>query len=278
MKNSIVSVRSFLAGCLICVVGMQTCAAQSISSPNRALTDASFLVGESGPEITIPAGTRIVLALISPLHTVSASAESGLYAETVFDVIGQHRAVIPVRTQVHGLVTRGMRPGRVKGRAQLQFHFTDVILPGNYVLPISGSLESLPGSSRYEKKQEGIIQPVDQIDKDAATIVASAAGGTVVGALAHGTVRTGLGATIGAGFGLGKVLFKRGDDIRLPEGTRIEMVLDRSVSVQVSKLTFSPTGSEVALPKQPVEEAENSSRQTPKKQPSRGWESILFPN
>ena len=192
---------------------------------------------DTSESITIPAGTAVLMSLRSPLNTVSAESGAGLYLETISAVIQQNRVVIPAKTLVQGTVQRGARPGRVKGRGQLQFHFTTMILPSNYTASIAGSLQSLPGSRSYEKtKHEGTIQPVDQIDKDATVIVRSTSAGALLGSISHGAIGAGGGALIGAAFGLGSVLFKRGDDISLPVGTEFEMILDRSLTIPLSEV------------------------------------------
>jgi hypothetical protein len=191
------------------------------------------------------------MRLKSPINTVSAPVGSGLYLETIADVIQQNRIVIPAKTLVQGVVEQQARPGRVKGRGHLQFHFTTLILPNNYTASIAGSLQSLPGSKLYESvNREGAIQPVDQIDKDAATIVSSVIAGTAIGSLTHGDFRAGRGALIGAGFGLGAVLFKRGDDMHLPEGTAVEMVLDRPFTIPLRELTAYTQRSEIPFTKE----------------------------
>lgn len=215
----------------------RTAAAQFAIKPGATTTaPAQSLVAEDTSEsITIPAGTTVLMSLRSPLNTVSAQNGAGLYLETISPVIQQNRVVIPAKTLVQGTVQRGERPGRVKGRGHLQFHFTTMILPSNYTASIAGSLQSLPGSRLYEMtKHEGTIQPVDQIDKDA--IVRSTSAGALIGSVSHGTIGAGGGALIGAAFGLGSVLFKRGDDISLPVGTEFEMILDRSITIPLTEV------------------------------------------
>lgn len=244
--------------CLI-VMGILTCqqgtsAAQLIVQP-VALTMQPAQSGASDAtsptSLTIPAGTSVLLTLRSPLHTVSARAGSGLYLETTIDVIQQNRIVIPAKTLVQGVVEKQARPGRVKGRGQLQFHLSTLILPSNYTASIAGSLQSLPGSRLYESSnREGAIQPVDQIDNDAAIIVRSTASGAAIGAISHGAFGAGRGALIGAAFGLGQVLFKRGDDVALPAGTPVEMILDRPLSIPLRELAAYTQRSDLPLMKQ----------------------------
>lgn len=108
----------------------------------------------------------------------------------------------------------------------MRLKFTQLILPDNRVLSVVGNLQSLPGSTRNRtSNKEGTLEPVDQIDADVYTVVKTMGAGFLVGSLSHaGLAGVGYGALIG-GAGLAKVLFTRGDEISLPVGTRVEMVL-----------------------------------------------------
>jgi hypothetical protein len=186
-------------------------------------------------EITLPVGTHILMKLQSPLHTTSATSGSGVYLETSLPIVQGGRVVIPEHTRVLGEVLNARRPGRVKGRARFRIHFTSLILSGDRVLPITGVLQSLPGSTRNRTVDaEGTVEPVDQIDKDVRTMARGVAPGAILGALGVGgmfPLRLGL---LGGGFALGKVLFTRGDPISLPVGTTVEMVLQHPLMVQTN--------------------------------------------
>lgn len=226
-------------------VGLAACLFLSYTTASKAQCPFNMDPPRSGPpaniesqtDIKVPAGTKVMMALVSPLHTVSATPESSLYLETVFDVVVDNRVVIPRHTQVQGTVTRVARPGRVKGRGHFQFSFARLILPNNYVAQITAHLQSLPGSSDYERKQSQVIQPVDQVDKDLKRIVGFAALGSGIGAISAASGGAIIGSLIGGGFGLGASLVTRGDDIRLPERARMEMTLDQPVTIPVSQLS-----------------------------------------
>lgn len=186
--------------------------------------------------VTIPAGTRVLLSLVSPLHTTSATPGSGAYSETAAAVIQNNHVVIPLRAQVQGVVESEQRPGRVKGKAQLLLHFTTLIFPNNYVVPIDGALQSIPGSAKLRTKGErATVEPVDQIDKDVATVTKPALIGGAVGSIRSLGPGTFVGAGAGALAGLAKVFFTRGDEIRLPAGTTVEMVLQRPLTLDLGR-------------------------------------------
>jgi hypothetical protein len=185
--------------------------------------------------ITIPVGTRVLAILTSPLHTTSAQAGSGVYLETVEPVVQNNRVVIPPHTRMLGTVKSERRPGRIHGRARFQLHFDTLVLPNEHVISMQGILQSLPGSFKDQPiDAEGTIEPVDQIDRDVYTVVGGAAPGALLGAIAHGGVGPAGGAAIGAGVGLAKALFTRGDEIDLPVKTRVEVVLQHSLEIEES--------------------------------------------
>jgi hypothetical protein len=214
---------------------LATICARAQSAPAAALPLQTSPQSSEPVSITIPAGTKVLMTSLTGLNSISATNESGLYLETIFDVIEQNRVVIPAGSHVQGSVIAVKRPGRTEGRAQLQFHFDRLILPSAQAFFISGSLAGLPGSN-YEMKSSGKIQPVDQIDKDAITFFGPVTGGAFLGAVASGAAGAWRGALIGAAVGQGLVLFKRGDDIHLHQGARVEMILDHDLAIPVSKL------------------------------------------
>ncbi len=186
------------------------------------------------PIFTVPGGTRILARLTSPLHSTSARAGSGIYLETEFPIVVNDRVVVPANSYVQGTVEEESRPGRVRGRAQFSFHFDSLILPNNHTVRIAAALQGLPGSTRNRSRHErGAIEPVDQIDADVYTVAKGTLAGGMLGGLGgRSGFGLGMGALAGGGLGLAKVLFTRGDEISLPVGTRVELVLERPVSIE----------------------------------------------
>jgi hypothetical protein len=133
--------------------------------------------------VTIPAGTRVMMVLKSPLHTTSGTAGSGLYLETLFPVVQANGVVIPARTQVQGVVEADERPGHIKRPSEFRFRFTTLIFPNNLVVPINGVLQSIPGAKNIRaRSKDGTLVPVDQTEKVITPAAASAVGGAIIGA------------------------------------------------------------------------------------------------
>lgn len=188
--------------------------------------------------VTIPAGTRVLMVLRSPLHTTSGTAGSGLYLETLYPVVQGNGVVIPAHTQVQGVVEGDERPGHLKRTSEFRFRFTTLIFPNNLVVPINGMLQSIPGARNIRtRSNDRTLEPVDQTEKVITPTAASAVGGAIIGS--HHAFDIGLlpGAGLGAALGLGAVLLKRGDEINLPRGASVEMVLQAPFSLEQSQMS-----------------------------------------
>lgn len=200
--------------------------------------------------VTIPAGTRVLMVLKSPLHTTSGTAGSGLYLETLYPVVQGNGVVIPAHTRVQGVVEADERPGHLKRTSEFHFRFTTLVFPNNLVVPISGVLQSIPGARNIRARGEDrTLKPVDQAEKVITPTAAGAVGGAIIGS--HHAFGIGLlpGAGLGAALGLGAVLLKRGDEIYLPQGTSVEMVLAAPFSLDQSQMAAN------ARPPQAVNDA-----------------------
>ena len=183
--------------------------------------------------VTIPAGTRVLMVLKSPLHTTSGTVGSGLYLETLYPVVQGDGVVIPAHTQVQGVVEANERPGHVKRASEFRFRFTTLIFPNNFVAPISGALQSIPGAKNIRtRNQDGTLKPVDQVEKVVTPAAAGAVGGAIIGARRGFGIGLLPGAGLGAALGLGAVLLKRGDEISLARGTNVEMILQAPLSLE----------------------------------------------
>jgi len=187
----------------------------------------------------IPAGTRVLMTLKSPLHTTSGTEGSGLYLETLYPVIQGNQIVIPAHSQVQGEVEINRRPGHLQRVAEFKFRFTSLIFPDNHVVAIDGALQSIPGSTNDRARRDGTVRVVDQTQK----VVIPTAGGAATGALLGSVQRTGVGTFVGAGLGAGlglvAVLLHRGDEISLPRGTNIEMVLQSPLVLEAEQAAFN---------------------------------------
>ncbi len=229
------------------LLGVATLAAQNQSDPQLTPRIAPVNHQDEEPasspsstpsnSITVPAGTKIPLTLKQGITTKNAKEGDPVYAQTAFPITRNDSIVIPAGTFVQGTVRHVLRPGRVKGRAELQMSFTSMIFPNGYTIMLPGAVEGMPGSQNTDVKgKEGTIQQAGSKGKDAATIARTTLPGAGIGAIAGDGKGAAIGAAAGGAIGLATVLLTRGPDIQLDTGSSVEMILERSIVLDNFKL------------------------------------------
>jgi len=212
----------------------------------QASTDTAAAATPAKAEIknllVIPSGTKVPVVLQHAISTKHAREGDPIYAHTSFPVLANERLLIPAGTYVQGKIVQFKRAGHVKGRAELLIHFTTLIYPNGYTVMLPGALDNVPGSDTTSMKGgEGTVQQDSQKGKDAEKIATAAGqgagGGALIGALAsHSSGGTLAGAGAGAALGAAIALFGRGNDVRLEAGTTVEMVVQREVAIDGSRV------------------------------------------
>jgi hypothetical protein len=79
------------------------------------------------PKVTIPAGTRLHVALIDGVSSNQSSTGDEFTASLVEPVIVNGNTVLAKGTKVRGRVVDINESGRVKGRASIQLKLTDIV-------------------------------------------------------------------------------------------------------------------------------------------------------
>jgi len=203
---------------------------------------------------TVPAGTKVLLTLRSAVNTKSAKPGDGVYLASAFPVVVGNRVMIPAGVYVQGVVDRVERAGHVKGRAQLDMHFTSIIFPNGSVVEIPGLVDSLPGARKQQVKDDGegtIQQDGDKTRNMGRVAEVSIPTGATVGSIAGlGSGHPLGGGIAGVGAGLATMgivaLFTRGADVNIEQGTQVEMVLQRPLVLE--EANFSRTVADDAAP------------------------------
>jgi hypothetical protein len=204
------------------------------TKPDAAATPISPSVAS---ELTIPAGTKVPVELKHAVSSKGTHEGDGVYAETTFPVVANGRVLIPAGTYVQGTISHIQRGGHVKGRAEVLMHFTTMIYPSGYTVLLPGSVENAPGVDKTSvKDQEGTIRSDSQAGEKAATVGTTAGTGAVVGGLSNGVKGGLIGAGVGGAIGSVIAMFHRGNDVKLDAGTTLEIVIQRDVPLDASRV------------------------------------------
>ncbi len=238
-----------LVSALILTVGVH---AQTPSNTDPALASPKSQDGLKRREpqpgdatYQVPVGTHVLLNMINSVSTKTAQIGDRLYLETAFPILAENRILIPQGSWVAGTITEVRRPGRVKGRGELQVRFDSLTLPNGVTRNFRADLGNLDGRGeetldREKSKVKGDGNKKGDAETVAGTTITGAGLGTAIGAATGGLGRgAGIGAAAGAAAGLIGVLASRGPDAMLTKGTTVEMVLDRPLSYGPTDLDLS---------------------------------------
>ena len=187
----------------------------------------------STPDYVLAPGTRLLLRLTNSVSTKHTKPGDQIYLQTAAPIFQNGKLVVPQGSYVTGTVTESKEAGRIKGKAALNFRFDILTLPNGVTRDFRSRAGSVDARGNLDKS-EGRITADGTRGKDAGTIAKTAGAGagigTIVGAAAgHVGTGLGIGGAAGAAAGLAGVLASRGQDVILPSGTTMEMVLDREI-------------------------------------------------
>jgi type IV secretory pathway VirB10-like protein len=193
-------------------------------------------------QLVIPSGTEVPVALKHAISTKSARDGDPVYAQTTFPVVMNQHILIPAGTYLQGRITHTKRAGRVKGRAEVLIHFTTLIYPSGYTVLLPGAVENVPGAEKTSvKDSEGTIrqdrQTGEKVGKAAEQGLEGGMAGAVIGGLSSGSgTGAGVGAGVGGLAGIAIAMLTRGSDVRLDAGTTVQMVIQRDVPLDATRL------------------------------------------
>jgi hypothetical protein len=184
----------------------------------------------------IPQGTHVLLRMVNAISTRTAREGDRVYLRTASPIVVNGKFVVPIDSYVEGVISHSVRSGRVKGRAELGIRVNSFTLPTGETLRVSpqlSSVDSAGSEQKVETAKENEIKQGGTKGRDAERIAITGGSGAAIGGLADRSWKgAGIGAGIGSGVGLATVLLTRGREVDLPQGTTLDVVFNRPVSVE----------------------------------------------
>src|SRR5581483_5578188 len=108
----------------------------------------------------IPQGSHVALQMVNSISTRTAKEGDYVYMKTATPIAANDQIVVPEGAFVQAVVTHAVRPGRVKGKAELSIRIETLTMPGGKVIKVSPHLASADaeGSDQKVKKENEIQQ------------------------------------------------------------------------------------------------------------------------
>jgi hypothetical protein len=173
-------------------------------------TAESLVEADTGGQIPLPAGTRLVIRTTETIDSSRHNAGHRFRGQLEGALVVDGVTVVARGTFVHGRLTQANQAGRVAGSSELAAVFTDVMV-NDQLLPIStGTLAA-------------------QTSGEAGRTVRRSARNAALGGLIGGSS----GARTGAAVGAGAALLTSGASINIPRGTIVETSLIAPLTVSL---------------------------------------------
>jgi hypothetical protein len=161
-------------------------------------------------QLTVPAGTRIMVETIDALDSSRQKAGHRFRAKLSGDMMVDGKTVAPGGSILYGILADAKKSRRAIGRSELVLTFTDITINGQLV-PIQTS---------------AIKAVTDSTTKKSASQVGRAA---VIGGLVDGSS----GAKTGAKVGVGAAVVTGGSQVKIPSNTLLEFNLVQPLTATV---------------------------------------------
>ena len=129
-----------LAPAVLLVLGVLVSLSSSRASnsfSDSAVNQQTAAATSEAATITVPAGTKVRLALADPIWAKTAKAGNAVYAVTVFPAASCGTMLIPTGTYMLGQIDAVTKPGFFSPHALLQIHFRKIIFVNGYTLELA---------------------------------------------------------------------------------------------------------------------------------------------
>jgi len=201
----------------------------------RELMFGLMLSAASMTAAEIPQGTHLLLRMENSISTRTAQVGDYVYLRTASPIAVNGQMLVPAGSYVQGAVAQTKRSGKVSGRAELAIRLDTLTLASGKVVKFSPHLSSVdPGETGQKVAgKENAVEQAPSRGQDAARIAILAGSGAAIGGLAdRGWKGAGIGAGAGGAVGLATVLLTRGKEVELRQGSTLDVILDRPVTVE----------------------------------------------
>lgn len=205
-----------------------------------AIREENYKINDTtlrGGVIKVPAGVNFRAIFTTPISSASAVAGQEIVMVLGKDFYYNNSKIAPSGSSVKGSVIEASsaKHGSINGK--LAIRFTQITTPTGQEIPISAIIKTddysgvLVGGTKFD------------VTKDYTKDIAIGAGagaltGVIVSPLAGGSVGKGtaLATAVGAGGGLVKSIWDKGEDVSIPANASIELVLVQPITVNPSSI------------------------------------------
>lgn len=190
-----------------------------------------------GSVVTVPAGESFKAVVTAPISSENAVTGQNVTLALGSDYYFNGTTIAPAGSTVYGTVIEVSKAKHGSLNGKLTIRFTQIITPTGQNIPISAVIKTddntgtLIGGTKIDVTKE--------YAKDLTVGAgAGALAGVIISPLAGGSVGKGtaLATAVGAGGGLIKSVWDKGNDVVLPVNATLELILTQPITVNPSSI------------------------------------------
>jgi len=201
----------------------------------RMLLSCLAIFASAATSAEIPQGAHVLLRMENSVNTRTAQEGDYVYLRTAVPIASAGQIAVPAGSYVQGVVSEAKRSGRVKGRAQLAIRLETLTLGSGKVYKFAPHVSAVDSGETGQKVvgAENTVEQAPGRGQDVERIAILAGSGAGIGGIADRSWKgAGIGAGVGSAVGLATVLLSRGKEVELRQGSTLDVVFDRPVSLE----------------------------------------------
>lgn len=185
-----------------------------------------------GSVVTVPAGQKVPVVVTTPINSANMTTGQSVTVALGSDFYYNGNLIAPAGSLVTGTAIEVSKAKHGSMNGKLLLRFTQITTPYGLQIPISAVVKTTDNT--------GVLIGGTKLDvaKDYGKDLAVGAGagalaGVIISPLAGGDIGKGtaLATAVGAGGGLVKSIWDKGNDVEIPANSAIELVLTQPITV-----------------------------------------------
>ena len=206
---------------------------------NYSITNTTL----KGSVVTVPAGETFRAVVTAPISSETAVIGQNVTMALGSDYYYNGNVIAPAGSTIYGTVLEVSKAKHGSLNGKLLVRFTQIITPTGQNIPISAIIKTndntgvLIGGTKMDVTKE--------YAKDLTVGAgAGALAGVIISPLSGGSVGKGtaLATAVGAGGGLIKSVWDKGNDVVLPTNATVELILTQPITVNPTNTENKPFG------------------------------------
>ncbi len=206
----------------------------------------------------VPVGTKLDASLTSPIDSAVSKAGDLFSAKLNQPLFLGNDLVLPAATTLEGQITAVDKSGLAGTNGQLGMKLIGAVTPDGIHYPLSAMITTEQDKGIHESKDGELKGRTNSATVKSGLVRAGlwTAGGTLLGVcfapIVGGAVGAGAiaGVATGGGVGIASNLWRKGKDVKVPSGTKIQFALDQPMSLTTGIASAPPVAGSLPVASQ----------------------------